>query len=462
MRMTFEANVSGTPPTPPASPAHGYPQPGNSLTSTPATKEGPWWPYMMTMEVQNVITAAGLTPDHTNVTQLAQAIAILVSNASKAVVITAVTFNAGVSNGQPVYWDSANSRFDKAQADGTAKQNCVGFADVTNSKLYAFGDATLWSATLTAGARYYLSDTTAGGLTTVAPTTNVVQVGIAKTTSEMFIDVDVVPASASVGHVPVRQTVLRGPANSGGTPNLGGSTGSTSVTTSNISTGASALIATSGGGFGSTGEVNYIGQATSNLTFSGLSTNGVMYGYADINTSTGAMTAGTGTLAPIYTYGGTPSTTNGQYTYNITEGQGYLGNGSSAVASTRVYLGEFDVASNVVSAIRWYAYCGRYDSGWFAITNNNTYSKAANLGVQADVLRAYMSKNSNGFPQFNAVWNPDSDGARANGILLQQTDACVVVMKVDSTSIAAGSNSAYLADVPNTSGYGRVVAERGW
>lgn len=188
MDRSFASGASGSPPSYPGSPSIGYPTAGNPSTATPATKPGPWWYYMITEELRGVVVAAGLTPDGSNTGQLSQAIAKLVQVGQRAVVLDSATFNAGVANGNAVYWDSANSRFDKALADGSVKQNMVGIADVTNSKVCAFGDATSLTG-LTAGARYYLDGTTAGAITTTAPT-NQVLVGIAKSTTELYVDID--------------------------------------------------------------------------------------------------------------------------------------------------------------------------------------------------------------------------------------------------------------------------------
>lgn len=138
-------------------------------------------------EIMNVITGASLTPDGGNLTQLRQAIVAMIQSAQRAVIIDAATFEGSVINGNAVYWDSANTRFDKAQADGTAKQNCVGFADVTNSKVYCFGSTTLFSG-LTPGARYYLDAATAGQITTVY--TAGAFVGIGRSATEVFVDID--------------------------------------------------------------------------------------------------------------------------------------------------------------------------------------------------------------------------------------------------------------------------------
>lgn len=138
-------------------------------------------------EIVNVITSAGLTPDAGDLTQLRQAIQKMITGSP--VIIEPAVFAPAVVTGNAVYWDAANSRFDQALADGTAKQNAVGFADVANGAVYAFGPAALFAG-LTPGP-YYLSGATAGAITTAAPSANVLFVGIAKSATEMFVDIDV-------------------------------------------------------------------------------------------------------------------------------------------------------------------------------------------------------------------------------------------------------------------------------
>jgi hypothetical protein len=104
------------------------------------------------------------------------------------VAIITTAFEASVANGEAVYWDSANSRFDEAVADGTTKQNVVGFADVTNGRVILAGLYAGQLAGLTPGAVYYLSGVTPGAITTVASQYSVV-VGIAKSATDMFVGV---------------------------------------------------------------------------------------------------------------------------------------------------------------------------------------------------------------------------------------------------------------------------------
>lgn len=79
MDHVYEANVSATPPSAPASPAVGYPRSGNPSTATGATKQGPYWYYMITESLRQLIVDAGLTPDHTNLNLVSQAVQAMIS-----------------------------------------------------------------------------------------------------------------------------------------------------------------------------------------------------------------------------------------------------------------------------------------------------------------------------------------------------------------------------------------------
>lgn len=54
--------------------SQGYPTNGSSALGIAATQPGAAWFYMITEELRNAITSAGLTPDHTDITQLFQAL----------------------------------------------------------------------------------------------------------------------------------------------------------------------------------------------------------------------------------------------------------------------------------------------------------------------------------------------------------------------------------------------------
>lgn len=168
----------------------GYFSRGNPGGGVPATIVTDDWANAVQEEICHSIEHAGLTLSKTDRTQLRQAIVAIAAGSAKAVVLSAQTFEASVANGEVVRWDSGNSRWDEALADGTAPNNlAVGVADVTNSKVYCFGETPALFSGLTPGSRYYLDATTPGALTTTPPA-DAVFVGVAKSATVMFIDID--------------------------------------------------------------------------------------------------------------------------------------------------------------------------------------------------------------------------------------------------------------------------------
>lgn len=172
---------------------------GNIALGIEATSFSDEWCNGVQEELANVIEGQGLVLAANDRTQLRQAITKMIQSGNRTVVIDAVTFAPAVTtSGQVVYWDNANARFDLAIADGTDKQNTVGVADLAATSVVAFGDATLFAG-LTPGGRYYLSAATAGAMTTVKPSLNAIFVGVARTATEVFIDIDFAPAGVATG-----------------------------------------------------------------------------------------------------------------------------------------------------------------------------------------------------------------------------------------------------------------------
>jgi hypothetical protein len=163
------------------------------------------------------------------------------------------------------------------------------------------------------------------------------------------------------GTVQKRQTVMSGP-NVSGVPNFLPSTSvSLSLTSQNI-TSTDPLIITSANGFFLDGaQKNSTGSSISNLTWSGLTASNTNYLYVTI--AGGTLTPLETILPPIYQFGGTPSITSGQFTFNISEMRGYLGNGSTAPQSNVVFVGEAVCGGSTVTSTIAYAYNGFYDSG---------------------------------------------------------------------------------------------------
>lgn len=70
----FQAAAIATPPSAEASPSTGYPTDGDPSGGVPATVPGAAWFYQMLAEMHAILTAAGITPDHANLTQLLTAL----------------------------------------------------------------------------------------------------------------------------------------------------------------------------------------------------------------------------------------------------------------------------------------------------------------------------------------------------------------------------------------------------
>lgn len=116
----------------------------------------------------------------------------LTDNANYLTIDDAV-FEASVANGEAVYWDSANNWFDEAVADGTTKQNMIGFADVTNGRVFVAGLYAGQLAGLAGNTAYYLSTVTPGALTSVV---SPVAVGVAKSATDMYVEITKLPAAS--------------------------------------------------------------------------------------------------------------------------------------------------------------------------------------------------------------------------------------------------------------------------
>ncbi len=148
-------------------------------------------------EIVNVIAGAGLAPDPGTHTQLLQAIQIMLSQSRQAVVLPSDSFGAGVVDGDIVRWDGSAGAYVPAVADGTLNAHTVGVADVTHGQVYLAGACPLFVGLLP-GARYYLSPTTPGAITSTSPSTGAVKIGDALTETAMILDVDDVSTSSSL------------------------------------------------------------------------------------------------------------------------------------------------------------------------------------------------------------------------------------------------------------------------
>jgi hypothetical protein len=185
-----------------------------------------------------------------------------------------------------------------------------------------------------------------------------------------------------------RQTVAAGPVTAAGLPSILPSTNAAlSVTSTNV-TSTYPLVATAAAGWSATtgGPVDVIGYSTANLTWSGLTASraAAAPNFLYVTIADGVMTPGSTLLAPVYQWGGTPATTAGQFTFNIAEMRGYLGNGSAAPQVHLVMVGEAATdGSGVISTVA-YAYNGRFVSAFTStLPAASAYTSANhNIGVK--------------------------------------------------------------------------------
>jgi hypothetical protein len=271
--------------------------------------------------------------------------------------------------------------------------------------------------------------------------------------------------------VSVRQTVAAGPVTTAGLPNfLPATSGSLSLTSLNINS-TTPLAATAANNASPTSGAaqDVTGVSTSNLTWSGLTASTTNYLYITI--SSGALTTGSTTLAPIYQFGGTPSTTNGQFTFNIGEMRGYLGNGSSAPQTSAVFVGEAVTNSSAVTNTVAYAYNGQYDSGFTPTlpTTNAPISANHNIGVypQLTGLIFECTTADNGYAVGDRI--NGSSLITANGIPNYYTHTLWSTNKaigtVSSSLLAwgiANKTTGVLGPLTLTSWKYKFVATRGW
>lgn len=173
--------------------------PGNPTTPTPSTRLTPDWCNDIQENIGVAIEGAGIALVKGDGTQLYDAIQALIAAAigglsvkQKSLIATAQTFAPGVADADPVRWDAGNTRWAKALADGTANDQGLGIADVTNAEVTLYGEtrAGLMSG-LTPGARYWLA--AAGGLSSAASPADMVKIGVAKSATVLWIDIDAQP-----------------------------------------------------------------------------------------------------------------------------------------------------------------------------------------------------------------------------------------------------------------------------
>ena len=135
------------------------------------------------------------------------------------------------------------------------------------------------------------------------------------------------------GSAAVRQTVSGGPVDTNGLPTfLPATSVNLNLSTQNLASATPLAVTAANNVLNSSGANNdAFGFSVANLTWTGLTPSVTNYLYVTITPSTGALGDRIhASLAPIYQFGSTPSVTAGQFTFNIGQYVGYLGNGATA------------------------------------------------------------------------------------------------------------------------------------
>jgi len=274
-----------------------------------------------------------------------------------------------------------------------------------------------------------------------------------------------VAVAAVAAAVAVRQTALGGPIDTSGLPTfLPATSASLSITSQNITPGAPFMVA-SANGFGATGAVDRIGYSSADLTWSGLTANSTNYLYVDI--AAGAMTPGSTTLAPLYQYSGAPAVTANQATFNIAQMQMLVGNGSTALQTYRVFLGEAVAGASTITSTVSYVYGGYYDSGFTQNLPAASTLTTKNHNIGTEIRSEFIAECTTadgGYDvgdQIYPMTRPTNEYARLSLARTRNT----IGVSTGSTAAFSTSNKstgAALDPLTQNSWKWKIIAWRGW
>ncbi len=277
------------------------------------------------------------------------------------------------------------------------------------------------------------------------------------------------PSAAAAGSSP-RQTVTAGPVTSAGLANVLRPSSVTLSIQTDLSgtplavTAANSVDSTTGA------QKDLVGIATSDLTWSGLTASTTNYLYVTVALA-GTLTTGSTTRAPVYQWGGTPSVISGQFTFNIGQMKGYLGNGTTAPQAYVVFVGEAATSGSSVTSTVSYAYNGRYESDFvqnlpavatFTSVNHNigTVPRVADFLMECTAAdRGYAIGDT-----INALSLALYDGANVGHAVIATTAKTIGIQSGSSqafTAITKPGGTVIGTYTLNSWKY-KFVAQRGW
>lgn len=275
-------------------------------------------------------------------------------------------------------------------------------------------------------------------------------------------------------NVPRRQCVIAAPLDTAGYPNWcpGTATGLT-LTTQNISSSTPLVITSAdGSSISRNGVRDIIGLMTSNASFPTLLPNTTHYLQASINTSTGALSLSYSGFPCIYQWGGAPSITSGQYTYNIQEGQMYLGNGTTAQKINNVvFLGEAVTDASNITGVILYALQGRYEvANVVNPQNNGRIDVSHKLGVTPKIWNISLQNISadrnwnpaNGGDRIQLASSNSAGGNNAHGVYVDRLRVGMALVSGAGMASVTDKNGGTEGLIDNTKWKVNFYADRGW
>lgn len=266
-------------------------------------------------------------------------------------------------------------------------------------------------------------------------------------------------AISALSSVPQRQCALYGPANGSGLANFLPSTSvNLNLTTTGIS-GSEPLYVNASNKNESRNSVR-----TTNLTWSSLPASNTSFLYVDV-AADGTLTTGHTTLRPSYIEGGTASTTSGQATFKINEMVMYVGNGSVAAQTWRVFLGQAVTGGSTVTSTVTYAYRGRSVVGGSAPAANSLNGSLHNLGVTPRIVQPYLTCTTTniGFNVGDNVYLSTMDNASdAPSLVVTVNSVNLVINNGGSISVSDPIASHTRQTITLTSWALSYFCERGW
>jgi hypothetical protein len=254
------------------------------------------------------------------------------------------------------------------------------------------------------------------------------------------------PVLSVIGFMPISQCALYGSVDATGYANFLSKDGSNNNV--KLSATSTNLYLAFANGFNDYGESNIIAKISADIVptaWTGLTTNGTYYLWADI--AAGVITYGktATTVAPDYVYAKAAAATNTKHSYVIPERKMYVDNGSTWSAVTRVFLGHVVVSGSAVNSVVTYAYKGMYISPLTAMPVNNTLcSMTHNIGCEVTIHDIFVECviSSSGYAVGDRIHNLVHAGP-TDGNKYQSTSF--------SNRLTCGFNSGYFFNVLNKS-----------